>query len=110
MFDIKETEEEKHISYTGVPLKPILENMSALNEMKIPFIIRAPIIPTLNDRASHFAELRKLRETMEFCKGIEIMPYHKPGEEKYKLLGRDYACKNIEAPSAEQADFWGKLI
>jgi hypothetical protein len=47
---------------------------------------------------------------MEFCKGIEIMPYHKLGEEKYKLLGRDYVCKNIEAPSAEVAGSWKKMI
>ena len=110
LFDIKETDEEKHKQYTGVPLAPILHNLRLINEKKIPFIIRAPIIPTLNDREFHFKALKELHESMEFCRGVQIMPYHKIGSYKYVLLGRDYNCDSIPEPSKEIIEIWKSWI
>ena len=110
LFDIKETDEELHKLYTGAPLKPILRNLSIINAKKIPFIIRAPIIPTLNDRESHFKALRELRDSMEYCRGIEIMPYHEIGSYKYELLSKDYSCADISAPSKETSDDWKRMV
>ena len=109
LFDIKETDEERHKQYTGVSLTPILENLRLVNEKKIPFIIRAPIIPTLNDRESHFKALKTIRESMEFCQGIQIMPYHKIGSYKYELLNKKYTCNDISEPTKEMIEAWGKL-
>ncbi|MBQ3074506.1 MAG: glycyl-radical enzyme activating protein, partial [Clostridia bacterium] len=110
LFDIKETDEERHKRYTGVSLMPILENLKLINKNKIPFIIRAPIIPTLNDRESHFNALKAIRESMEFCQGVQIMPYHRIGSYKYALLGRDYGCGGISEPSKEMIEAWKSLI
>ena len=110
LFDIKETNEEKHELFTGAPLKPIIKNLKALNDMKIPHIIRAPIIPDFNDRAEHFFELKRLSESLEYCERVEIMPYHRLGEEKYKLLGRSYACANIEPPAKDTVARWYELL
>ena len=109
LFDIKETDEERHKQYTGVSLTTILRNLKLVNEKKIPFIIRAPIIPTLNDRESHFKSLKTIRESMKFCQGIQIMPYHRIGSYKYELLDRKYICNDISEPSKEMIETWGKL-
>ena len=98
LFDIKETDEELHQKYTGAPLGPILRNLSLVNEMQIPFIIRAPLIPTLNDRENHINALMDIRSSMKYCQGIEIMPYHDIGVYKYDLLGKKYRCYDITAP------------
>lgn len=110
LFDIKETDAELHKRYTGAPLTPILENLSIINERKIPFIIRAPIIPTLNDRESHLKALKSLRESMQFCQGIQVMPYHRIGSYKYELLNKKYICNDISEPTKEMIEAWGKLI
>ena len=110
LFDIKETDEELHKKYTGVPLNTILANLRIINENRIPFIIRAPIIPTLNDRESHFRALKELWESMQFCQGVEIMPYHEIGSYKYELLNKNYGCGNISAPSKETVDYWKNLL
>ena len=110
LFDIKETDGERHKQYTGVSLTPILENLKLVDEKKIPFIIRAPIIPTLNDREPHINALKAIRESMEFCRGIQIMPYHKVGSYKYELLNRNYICSDIVEPTKEMIEAWGKLI
>ncbi|MBQ8880107.1 MAG: glycyl-radical enzyme activating protein [Clostridia bacterium] len=110
LFDIKETDAALHKRYTGVDLKPILRNLSILNSEEIPFFIRAPIIPSLNDRIEHFTALRKLRESMKSCLGIQVMPYHNIGRHKYDLLGRDYACEDIPEPDAALTEYWKSLI
>ena len=110
LFDIKETDEERHKQYTGVSLTPILENLKLINKNKIPFIIRAPIIPTFNDRESHFRALRSIRDSMESCQGIQIMPYHKIGSYKYELLNRDYGCNDVIEPEKEMIEAWNKML
>ena len=110
LFDIKETDEERHKRYTGVSLAPVLRNLKLIDKSKIPFIIRVPIIPTLNDRESHFDALKAIRESMEFCQGIQIMPYHRIGSYKYDLLDRSYICNEISEPTKETIAAWNKSI
>ncbi len=106
LFDIKETDEEKHWEYTGVSLAAILQNLALLNEMKTPFVIRLPIIPTFNDRKEHFLKVKAMAEKLPFCRGIEIMAYHKLGEYKYQQLGREYLCQHVDEPTKEQIKEW----
>ena len=83
LYDVKLTDEKKHKFYTGAPLSVIIDNLKTINENKVPFIIRAPIIPTVNDDENHFISLKALSQSMEYCKGVEIMPYHRLGAYKY---------------------------
>ena len=106
LFDIKETDEENHRKYTGVPLGPILDNLRLINESGIPFLIRLPIVPGFNDRKEHFARVRELAYTWKMCRGIEIMPYHRLGAYKYAKLGREYLCSSVEEPSEQQIQKW----
>ena len=109
LFDIKETDDELHKKYIGISKDRILRNLSIVNENKIPFIIRAPIIPTLNDRVSHFKALKDICESLEFCQGIQIMPYHKIGSTKYDLLNREYHCGDIKESANEIIEKWKKI-
>ena len=110
LFDIKETDRKRHKQYIGVSLSPILENLKLINKNKIPLIIRAPIIPTLNDREPHFNALKAIRESMDFCRGVQIMPYHRVGSYKYELLDKKYICNDIFEPTKEMIEEWGNLI
>lgn len=109
LFDIKETDEALHKEYTGADLHTVLENLKLVSESGAPFIIRAPIIPSLNDRESHLAELKRL-SAMKGCLGVEIMPYHKTGSYKYGLLDRAYKCGNIDEPEGALVDSWRKKL
>ncbi len=108
LYDIKETDGERHMQYTGVPLAPILENLKRIDQMEVPYILRLPIIPGLNDREEHFAKVRELVSGMAHCCGVEVMPYHKLGESKYEQLGRAYLCAHIEEPNKDQKEKWNQ--
>lgn len=108
LFDIKETDDVLHKKYTGVSSTIIFRNLNIINSKKIPFVIRAPIIPSLNDRATHFEKLKSICDSMEYCQGIQIMPYHRLGSDKYKFLNKDYSCYDIKEPDAEMIMSWKK--
>ena len=110
LFDIKETDEERHKHYTGSSFKTIFKNLSIINDLGIPFIIRAPIIPTVNDRASHFEKLKHISKQMKFCGGVQIMPYHNIGTHKYESLGRKYECESINVPSTASLNKWKSIF
>ena len=109
LFDIKETDEERHKAYTGVSLKPILENLRYLEEIGVPVLLRSPIIPGWNDREEHLLALKELKSSLQNCKEAQIMPYHSMGSYKYEKLQRAYLCKDVSEPDAETVAMWRKL-
>ena len=110
LFDIKETDPERHKAYTGVLPHLIHENLRLADEKGIPIILRAPIIPSLNDRDEHFAVLRALASTLSNCKGVQIMPYHRTGMHKYELLSIDYSLKEIAPADTATANVWKEKV
>jgi len=110
LFDIKETNEENHKKFTGVSLAPIIKNLELINEQGIEFVVRLPIIPGLNDRKEHFDKVKSLAKNMQFCKGIEVMPYHSLGMYKYELLQREYLCSDISEPDNETFTKWKSFL
>lgn len=110
LFDIKETDNERHLEYTGTSLNNILRNLKVVNDMKVQFVIRLPIIPGINDREDHFLKVKKIMEELPLCQDIEIMPYHKLGEYKYQQLGREYLCLNIIEPPKDNVKKWKSLL
>lgn len=110
LFDIKETDSDRHLDFTGVPSEPIVENLFRIDAMGIPTILRLPIVPGFNDREEHLATVGELAAKLKHCQGMQIMGYHRLGEYKYEQLGRDYRFQNITEPSAQQVAQWEQII
>ncbi len=72
LFDIKETNEKNHLIYTGVPLNTVINNLKTVNENKVPFIIRLPIIPNYNDRQEHFSAVKNFPMNLNFARAYKL--------------------------------------
>ncbi len=110
LFDLKETDEDRHMDFTGVPLAPILENLRTIDAMGIHTLIRAPIIPGCNDREEHLRKVRQIADSLTCCEGVEIMPYHAMGAYKYDRLGRAYRCDDVLEPEKATVDKWREIV
>ncbi len=110
LFDIKETNAEAHKDYTGANFSLVINSLKTINEMGIPFIVRMPVIPGLNDRKDHFDAVKNIVCDMPHCKAIEIMPYHSLGAYKYKQLGKKYRCEDIAEPAKSTVDEWRQCV
>lgn len=90
MMDIKLFDDTLHQTHTGVSNRKILENARILCDGGVPFVIRIPVIPGVNDSAENF------RRTAEWIAGapalqkVELLPYHRTAGAKYAMVSREY--------------------
>lgn len=89
LFDIKHMDSEKHRELTGVRNELILDNLTWLLENRCNVQIRLPMLKGINDDEQALQQivdfLRPHIERRNF-KGIDILPYHKFGVNKYNQL------------------------
>lgn len=97
LFDIKTTDNAKHIEYTGKSNEIILSNFERLCKdfPELPKKVRTPIIPGFND------SIEDIQKILDFIKNkpnvsYEPLPYHSFGRGKYAALGRDYPMGDVK--------------
>jgi hypothetical protein len=74
-------------SVTSVLNKTILENLKKLSYSQDQITIRFPIISGLNVSDGDVSQTGEFVCSLEKVDGIDILPYHKFGIEKYNRLG-----------------------
>ena len=87
LFDIKETNPDRHLKYTGVTLQPILNNLHQLDNSGAEIILRCPIILELNKRNEHADNIAALTLSLAHIRHIDLIPYHPLGISKLQELG-----------------------
>ena len=102
LLDIKHMDSETHKKLTGVPNDKILGNIKHIhNDLKVPVIIRVPVIPGCNSSVENIAAVGAFTAG-ELGKdvAVHLMPYHRLGESKNESLGKQMNL-SIELPAAE---------
>ena len=87
---MKESDEQRHKSFTGVSNSTILSNLRFLNEKGARVILRCPIIPGYNDRDEHLLAIGRIARELECIDHVEVEPYHPLGSSKSLALGSEY--------------------
>jgi pyruvate formate lyase activating enzyme len=107
LFDLKETDKEKHREFTGVSLDPILKSLNFLNTRAKEIVLRCPIIPGFNDREEHLRSIGEMAESMERVSKVDVEPYHPLGISKSERLGTENPLNHLKKiPSKECVDQW----
>lgn len=105
LFDIKHIDSNQHFEWTGVRNERILSNLKELLNRRYNVRIRMPLLKGVNDSQQdiegviHF--LMPFREYKNF-KGIDLLPYHKFGVNKYNQLGKEYQLKGDPSLTSEE--------
>ena len=89
LFDLKLIDEEKHIRYTGVSNRCILEHFKKLAHSDVEFVARTPLIPGVTDTEENLTAIAKTLQENGVHR-IELLPYNKMAGGKYKLVMREY--------------------
>ena len=88
--DIKLLDPAAHRYYTGVDNAMILHNVRWLVHSGIPFRIRVPLIPTVNDNPAMMEGIVHLLEGAHALEKVELLPYNTAAGAKYAGLSMDY--------------------
>ena len=99
LLDIKHINDKKAKDLTSLSNKNNLDFANYLNEHHIPVWIRQVLIPGYTDDEQ---DLKKLIDSFSNVGRVELLPYHKLGEFKWKNLGEEYALKDVEPPTEKQ--------
>ena len=90
IMDVKTADPRLHRQWTGVDNGLILRNLDWLRESGIPFWIRIPLIPTVNDAEENMRRTAALLKGARRLERVELLPYHKTAGAKYEAAGMNY--------------------
>lgn len=97
IFDVKHAVACEYVKLVGAPIDESERFLNVANEMNKKFWVRQVVIPGVNDSVDYIKTLKKyINDKISNVEKVEFLPYHKLGEEKYKVLGIDYPYKDKE--------------
>jgi len=110
LYDIKCFDSKEHLRLTGVSNEKIIQNIkSIILETDTSVITRIPVIPGYNDSEGNITMTVKFLKDIGL-KEVNLIPYHKLGVGKYKIVGKRYHLKKVEVPSEEHLNHLKGLI
>jgi pyruvate formate lyase activating enzyme len=88
LFDIKGLPAD-YERLTGGSFDDVERSLRILSEKKSSIVIRCPVVPGIHDNEGYFNYLSRLKDTYPAVLGIEKLPFHRLGMDKYGALGRE---------------------
>lgn len=99
LYDLKLFDDRRHRRFTGASNGLVLANLRALTALGHRVRLRVPLIPGFTDDEPNLSALAAFAATLPRLEGVDLLPYHAGGAEKYVRLGRSYALEGRGAPS-----------
>ena len=65
---------------------------------------RVPVIPTFNDTPEEIYAIAQFARSLKGVKEMNLLPYHRLGQDKYEGIGREYALAHLVPPSNEHME------
>lgn len=102
LLDIKSFDPKIYRDVTKAELEPTLEFAKRLEAMNKPMWIRFVLVPGLTDGQENVEALADFVSQLKMVERVEVAPFHKMGEFKWKELGLPYKLSATEAPSPDE--------
>jgi pyruvate formate lyase activating enzyme len=105
LFDLKLMDPEAHRRHTGQSNDRILKNAALLVEHGADVLFRQPLVPGINNSIENIeATARFLTSLGRNAARLQIMPFHRMGQSKYKALNMLYTIDGLGAADNEQVE------
>ena len=101
LLDIKSFRPETFRKVTGVDVTPTLRLAQELARRQIPMWVRYVLVPGLTDGRDEIRELAKFVSELPNVERLEVLPFHKMGEDKYRELRMQYRLYDTPTPSPD---------
>jgi len=105
MFDIKNTTSSQFLQLTGSDgLQQLLWNIQLREAAQKTYWLRYVLVPGYTDSEDSLQRLRTMFAGNRYLSKIEILPYHKLGEHKWKKLNWPYELEHVKENTPEQLE------
>jgi pyruvate formate lyase activating enzyme len=102
LYDLKLIDDARHRQFTGVSNAPILRNLQALSQRGHAIRLRVPVIPGINADDESVRQIGAFAAALPHLNGVDLLPYHRIGIDKYIRTNRVYKLSETRSPSDEQ--------
>lgn len=99
LYDLKHADTSAHRRITGRGNERILENARRLAAVGAELVIRIPLVEGENDDPRALGAAADFVASLRAVRRIDLLPYHRLGEPKYRRLGRAYRLEGKPAAS-----------
>lgn len=104
LWDIKDTNDARHIKHTGVSNRKILQNLALADKNGAKIRLRCILVNGVNTEREHYESISEIALSLSNCEGVELIPYHAFGGSKAMLIGEPDNGKNEWIPEPWQLD------
>ncbi len=87
LWDVKDTNSDRHKAYTGADNTRILRNLREADRLGAKTRMRCILVAGVNTEERHYEALAELYRSLNHCEGVELLPYHAYGGSKMIPLG-----------------------
>ena len=110
LWDLKDTNDERHKKYTGVSNRIIIENLFKADEAGAKIRLRCILVNGINTDAEHYKAVANIAARLKNRVGVDILPYHAYGGAKAELLGKDDNGDKKLIPTEEQEGEFRRIV
>lgn len=103
LLDIKHSDPEGHKELTQNPIAPVLAFAKALEAHNIPISIRHVVVPGITFNKKELRGIGEIIAGLSNVVGLEVLPYHTMGVNKYTEMGMTYPLEGVRALTKDEA-------
>ncbi|MEU9146935.1 pyruvate formate-lyase-activating protein [Streptomyces sp. NPDC048349] len=102
LLDIKSWDRETYRRVTGRPLRPTLDFAQRLAGLGKEVHLRFVLVPGLTDARENIEGVASFAAALGNVSRVDVLPFHRLGEGKWRALGMDFTLHDTPSPDAEQ--------
>ena len=89
-FDLKIIDPGLFLEYTGGDIRIVLQNLQALSDSGVPFVVRTPLIPGVTDTEKNLSSIADSIKGLSGLIRLDLLPYNQLAGAKYKAADMIY--------------------
>jgi len=93
LYDLKHTNPEKHLEFTGISNLMVLSNLRLLAQTDAEISVRVPLVHGLNDDDENIHSTAAFVKSLSKNCEISLLPFHKSAETKHQRFGMKYRLR-----------------
>ncbi len=110
LADLKMMDDALHLKWTGKHNSTVLENIYKLDASGIPYFIRTPVVPGVNDNEAEISAMATFTASLKNLVKYELLPYHTLASCKYTNLELENPMGQTNGLSKERMERLQEIV
>ncbi len=110
LWDVKDTNDERHRENVGVSNERILKNLRLADSFGTPIVLRCVLLKGVNLEEEHLTRVRELYLSMKNAVRVDLLPCHSLGNAKLSAMGQEPVDLARFEPTREDVEGARKIL